>query len=246
MAINKKISIRNAITELIDSTSESYLNMLPTLVTWAKKADLDIGTPYQYERKFCTRSVVDYKAELPLSVVYVTAVIAGDHFDDGLSAFNAEYTSVQKDTITANGQTVVYSWDNISNMYRCRPLLWEVVDNHIVFPSDFNDDKITVLYYGYFVDSEGLPMINENNIDAIATFLKLKIAKKEQFNKFRKLRLSHVDNNFINSLAKEWKIKKRAARADSDPIGEDWTRELSEILNHPFSGDGMLRDYIIY
>ena len=111
----------------------------------------------------------------------------------------------------------------------------------IVFEREMNDQKITILTLGYELDKNGLPMINENHIEAIACYLKYKVASRERFNQFKSLKLTGFNYRFVEDLKKEWIAAKRNARATDADTDEAHTRMLSEILNNPLTGDGLLR-----
>ncbi len=242
MSIKKKISISNAITEVIDMTSPEYLDMKPTLIRWAIRADQKIGSAYAYKREIILRNVSDNIIELPDDVVYVKAILLGDQLDKDLDAFyNDFHSDVQKDEQVIYGTTTVLYWSVLSGGFRCEPLIWKVIDNSIVFDRTVNSEQATLMVLRYFRDENGLPMVNENHIEAIGMYLKYMIAEKERFKSFKKVKLTGMANNYVYEIKNEWRRSAANARATDGDTSSEHVRVLSEILNHPLTGDGLLR-----
>lgn len=241
MSIKKKISIHNAIIELIDSTSPEYTSLLPTLMKWSIWADQKIASAYAYEEEIIVRDVIDRRAELPADCVYVKAIVVGDQSALDINAFyNNYYTYYQEATIPYFGESVIFNWSTTDVIYRPIPLHWKVLDNEIYFETSFEDQKITLLILRYKRDKNGFPLVNENHIEAISAYLKWRLADRERYNQFKTLKLSGASLRFVEDLKQEWARQCRNARATDNDDTTEHTRIMSDIIRHPFSGDGLL------
>ena len=234
------ISIRQAITEVIDTTDEEHMNLFPKLINWAVKAEKKIGSPYSFEEDILVLKVTNYKAKLTIATNKVIAIVDGDQSAFGKEAFYNQWRNYTETTLPYFGEDVIFKWNVSGNSWRPCPLKWKVLDNYIVFETDPLIATITVLIDRFKIDEEGLPMINENHVEAIGRYLKWQLAELERYNRFRKLRLTHVDNNYLKDLKSEWIDARNAARGDDIDTSEDQIRVASEMLNHPLSGDGIL------
>lgn len=234
------ISIREAITQAVEQTTEDHLDLFPTLITWARKAEDAIGSDYTYEDNIIALTVQNYRAKLPIATKKVVAIIDGDQTASGYEAFYNNWNNYIETELPYFGEDVIFRWNVSGNVYRPFPLKWKVVDNTILFETNPNVAEITVLAKQYKTDEEGLPMINENHITAIALYIKWQLAELERYKKFRKLRLSHIDNNYVAELKDNWIKARNAARGEDLDVTEDQLRMASEMLNNPLSGNGLL------
>lgn len=238
--MNKLVSIRQAITEAIELTDEDNMKLFPSLILWAIQAEKKIDSPYSYEEDIVVLNVTGYRAKLPISTRKVVAIVDGDKSGLGKEAFFNQWRNYTESTLPYFGEDVIFRWNIPHASWRPCPLKWKVLDNEITFETDPNIGTITVLLERFKIDEEGLIMINENHTGAIGAYLKWKLADKERYNRFKKLRLTHVDNNYLIELKQNWIDARNAARGEDQVITEDQARVISEMLNHPLSGDGIL------
>ncbi len=235
MAINKLVPISNAFTLLAEETDDSIMRMKPTLVRWAKLADSRIGSIYSYETNYFLLNVVNMKAELPLGAIRLEDMMIGDVLDNCPEVFN----SIPEYEITELND-VIWKWSTLDKNYTLYNLNWSIQNNNIVFQTSFTNTNITVKLLTYPINEEGIPLVPENHIEAIAAFLQIKIAMKERYNKFKKGKLSHMDNNFIETLKREYVHQSRLSAANDDNYSDNQQIQSSEIINEPFTGSSNL------
>lgn len=244
MAVKKLVSIREAITQLIDETSSEYISWLPVLVRWAKQSDLRIGSYYSYSKQYYERTVKNGYVELPLSTVHVLGIIIGQYKDECPDIFNTYLTTTNTETQTVNGEQITYAWDDISSLVIPTKFHWEIQDNSIVFPGSVYDDKyVTIASLNYPEDSEGFPMIIEGHVQAIAEYLKIKVAGKEQWKRFMSNKLTGADRAFIADLKQQYRFEVGAATADDGEWNDQQIADMSSMLGYPFMGNGSLNLY---
>jgi hypothetical protein len=234
------VSIRQPITEAIERTSEDHMALFPTLISWAKKAEEKIGSPYSYEEDIVVLQVNNYKARLPIATTKVVAIVDGDKSGIGREAFFNRWRNYTESVLPYMGEDVIFRWNVADASWRPCPIKWKVIDNTIVFEVSPMITVITVLLNRFKIDEEGLPMVNSTHVEAIANYLKWRLAELEQYKRFRKMKLTHVDNNYTRELKENWINARDAARGDDIDTSEDQIRIVSEMLNHPLSGDGIL------
>jgi hypothetical protein len=238
MAINKLVSIGNAFSLLGEETSADVLRMKPTLVRWGKYAENRIGSLYSYETNYYLLDVVNMKATLPLAAHRLDDMIIGDVLDQTPQIFDSIPPSYNETPATYMGEQIIWKWSTLDDQsyYNCYKLNWSVQDNQIVFQSSFTNTQITVKMLTYKTDVDGLPLVPENHIEAIASFLKGKIAMKEQWNKFKRGKLSHMDLAYINTLKTEYVNQARLSSAEDDNYSENRELEVSDMISNPFNG----------
>ncbi|MFA6916984.1 MAG: hypothetical protein WC222_11345 [Parachlamydiales bacterium] len=244
MSVKKLISIREVITQLVDETMPEYLSMLPVLVRWGKQCDLRIGSYYSYKKQYYTRTITNGFVELPLSTIHVLGVVMGDHLDHCPDIFNEISTYNESSELTLNGINYIFSWDDLSYYPLRTRFNWEVQDNSIVFPgSTYDGQDVTIATLNYQEDADGWPMVIEGHIQAITTWLKMKLAKKEQWRSFVTKQMKMFDRTFIKDLEAEYRFEVRSAVANDGDWNDNETLAMSEMIGHPFTGNGSLNLY---
>lgn len=155
---------------------------------------------------------------------------------DFIEAVTADYEDYQKTTPTNLAGNNQSGWIegyaesrkyNTSFLYSSGKFIkYTKVNNRIYLADRF--DKVNVLYKGVIVDSDGLPSLNEKELDAIAVFC--------AFIDMRKKALVTRDSNtmqFAQILELNWKNLCTQARVP-DYINQN---EMDEILNISTSWD---------
>lgn len=244
MSVKKLISIREAITQLVDETTPEYINMIPTLVRWGKQCDLRIGSYYSYKKQYILRTITNGFVELPLSAVHVLGVVLGDHLSNCPDIFNSQSLLSQNTEQLVDGQQYVFMWDDVSRYQIRTKFHWEVQDNTIVFPGNtYNDQEVTVALLTYQEDAHGWPMINENHLQAITTWLKIKLAKKQQWISLLTKKMTPSERILIKDLEAEYRFEVRSAIGSDGDWNDAEIVAMSEMVGHPFSGNGSLNCY---
>ena len=239
--MNAKVSIMNAINEVLDMTGADHSNDIPVLKRWAVNADRRIGAKYDWKKQIHVLDVIGCVAELPFGVIWVRGVIFGDAgCDCGLSfdfAFN-NLNLIDKATgvETTSGFLAI---DLITTKDLVCPsrggLRWEVQDNNLIFDQDLNGQKVTVQVLQYQLDSQGFPLINENNVEAIAQYLEYRLMKRSRWAKDRRER---IDRGEIRDAFEEWHRLCSDARATTSRMSVSERAEVAAMYNDPLSGHG--------
>ena len=244
MSVKKYVSIREAITQLVDETSENYISMIPVLVRWGKQSDLRIGSYYSYKKQYYVRTVINGFVELPLSAVHVLGVIIGNHLSNCPAIFNSRSFISQQSELMSNGEQYIFLWDDMNAGCYPTRFHWEIQDNSIVFPGSMYDgQEVTIASLNYQEDADGWPMIIETHIQAVAEYLKIKLAKKEQWGKFMKGKLGGWDMAMVKELKDDYRFEVRQATARDGDWSDAETQAMGEMIGFPFSGNGSLNLY---
>jgi len=244
MPENKFVNIREAIVQLVDETSDEYNRALPVLVRWAKQADLRIGSYYSYKKNYYLRTVENKQVQLPLSTVHVLGVVLGNQLEFCPDIFNSLSTITRQSTMMVEGVDYVFKWDDTTNFWAYTRFNWEVQDNCIVMPGSFADgQEVTIATMNYQEDSDGFPMILEGHVQAVANYLKIKLAKKEQWKSFLLRKLTNIERAFIKDLEADYRFEVRQAIANDAPWTDEEITTLSEMMGHPYTGNGSFNLY---
>lgn len=79
MSIKRKVSIKNAVFNLIDDIGGQDHKLVPVLTRWATDADIKIKSAYAYKPQNFVLTASGCKLELPCCIVFLHAILAGDH-----------------------------------------------------------------------------------------------------------------------------------------------------------------------
>lgn len=178
---------------------------------------------YKYEAIPIQDSNSAWFVDLPCNVEWIEAVTA-DYEDyqktDPMRSANQNYNGWQESYVESRKYNTNFFYS--SGKY----IKYIKEDNKLYLPDKFN--KVITLYRGVLTDEEGLPSLNEKEIDAIATFC--------SYSKTFKDALVSRDKNsmeFAMILKAEWLKKCTQARVP-DFINQN---EMDEILNVSTSWD---------
>ena len=205
---------------------------MPSLIRWATEADRKIGSYYDYERKVEVLKVTDCKVEVPLGAVHVIAIIMGDNGCDCDLFFKNNY-SMTKTTLTLS-ETEVFYWTDGSIFPS--DVNWEIQNNNIIFESNFDGQYVTVFYLSYCLDKDGFVLVNENNIEAISLYLKLKLSELERWREMKSKKYTGFLNTIINDLRTQTRMAIMQARAESGKPTPSQQERLAEIMENPITG----------
>ena len=230
MSIKKKVSIKNAVFNLIDDIGGQDHKLVPVLTRWATDADIAIKSAYAYKPQNFVLTAEGCKLELPCCIVFLHAVLAGDHGCDCDVLFDRVYNrlGIAKINPDSSGNFLVVDVGSDFNISR---IGGRIINNVLWFNKDVNGKKFTIKTQSYFTDEEGFIMINENHVTAITAYLEWKLAKRTRWNK----KLGSITEQGIRQLNMDWHTLCKEARADDvdDKAEHD---EITEMYNNPMTG----------
>ena len=232
MSINKLISIKNAVVDAMDELGQDHANALPLFMNWATRAEEEIGSYYQYVRKWKPIDISGCAAHLPEDAVKVEYAILGDHGcecgDYFYRIFNAPIMTA---AVNNSGFLVVDSNPgDTSNV--CGIVPYGYQDNKIVFDVKPKQDKVTIQYLGYETDCDGFMKISENHVEAITAFIKYKWLS-------RKKNKSGAELQEMQFYFREWDRLCAHSRAKDSELTETEREEIVRLWHDPYSGRGL-------
>lgn len=244
MPINKLVSVNNVIINLLDDLGLDHTKHKPMFVNWATMAEKNIGSYYQYKRKHAVLDVHGCIADLPWDAAVLEMAIMGDCGTDCGDLFMQTYGSYFRGALNNVGVTVgnidsvsflvvdlpaaatsesgVYSFGTVGN---------HVQDNKIIFDCNRNGQKVTVQYLGIEVDSDGIPLVGENHLEAIAEYCMFKYRR-------RRIR-SGVELGLSRDHERRWhELAARSRGEDAEPSQAD-RDNIVNMIHDPFIGKGL-------
>lgn len=237
MSIARKISLKKALMNVVDETSEDVAREMPLMYKWALDINGKIDSINQYTRGIVVLDVEGCVVKIPAYVDHVMAIILGDKgcccdsfWDLRVSSYDFKPVS----QISQIGNTNIF---NFADDYfdGCQDLDYHIQDDKIVFTRNLTGNKVTLLTLGYELDQDGVPLISENNVEAITSFIKLKMAEREQWKLMKKgVPLNQITAMITNS-ANEVNYFVRKARADSNELSKSQQEQIASLLNNPIT-----------
>lgn len=207
----KRISIKQAILDLIEETDPTVNKSIPLLVKWGKRLESRIGTPRGYNLRFKLITAVNNTIPLPDEAIIVQRVYKGD-FTDQEEKYYKELSGHIIETYEIDGAE--YYWASIDGTDMMYEMLWEEWGNEIRLLNDYDGYDFTVIYSYIELDNEGFPIVNESHIEAIKLYLKYKLVERMLWGVFKSNRM--LRNNMLaykEELKRDYKNEVRNARA---------------------------------
>ena len=207
------------IQSFMDNWGIDEMRWLPVWVQWVKEAEDAIGSRYSYHRKITVLTVKDCKAVLPACTQSVRWVILGDHGCDCDAMFD------RIENYGISGGCIIVDTDGTVLQ---SPLKYEIYDNTLVFSGELKDGFVTVRYYSYPEDENGLPMVNEHHSRAIAQYLTWMESRKR----------SRFEQGYTRGVIKDEEVEWHRLCADArvQPKTEQDRQVIADIVNNPLSG----------
>jgi hypothetical protein len=235
MSTRKKVSIKNAILQAVDSTSDFYLNSLPVLMKWAKQSYVRINGFYSCKEDIIHLTCVGNRAELPLDAVRVNYIFHGNvDVTTLLSISNAIATYLLTIFTDGQNQVLLYSGTVLPSP---TGIGWHVQDNHIIFDTSLDGKEITVSQLILQSDDDHYPLIDEEQVEAIGKFLEIKLAEKENSKKFVVGQLRNSDIVFVKELERKY----RRLVGQSRPVTSTSEKNvIAQMLNFPYTGSSVI------
>lgn len=237
--MNKMVSVRRAVLEATEDIGHREFDTI-VLQRWATYAEKAIASKYQYR---IARKVLELRngqyATLPCETFDVLSVFLGDVGADysHIWSFDPSYTiSTWEQGI---GITVItgsaYTNSGVSE--------YSVVNNEIEFKKTISGyTEVTVYGMFYQTDKDGFIMVAEEHLEAIAQYIKLKIAERSRFGS------NKMDFADVQYHRREWGKAKSVARSRTAKLTQAELSSLSELLNNPLTGKvfdyGRLQQYV--
>jgi hypothetical protein len=233
MSVRRKISIKNAVSALLDNIGMARNNMIPVFQVWAKEGEQKIGSYYQYKRKIYVLDVENCAAQLPCEVVSVNALLLGDHGCDCSLIFEKLYHSFAGANIAINPLNGFTVLDNSGSCARSS-VSWNIQNNAIIVQGNYDGSKITIEALTYEVDNEGWMLVNENHVDALAQYCELKWMERAKHKKGTTT--VQYSGEEMRRMGFEWNRKCALARGEDGSLSESDRAEVVSMVNNPYSG----------
>lgn len=231
--INKLVSIKNSVQSALDSIGAENTRMVPVLTTWGVYADDAIGGYRLLTKRTEVLTFTCNYVELPEDTVCILpCFLWGDHGCDCNNSFTESRWIIDNSFlgISQVGSFVVID-NSAANPVKLQGK-YEIQDNKMVFPCNYDGEKITIQIIAYKRDQEGFIMINQNHVEACAQYMQYRLAKQTRF-KTKEYRLS---DTAILDERREWNRMCRDARAtDGEATGPELENAIN-IINNPYSG----------
>ena len=239
MSIGKFIPIEVPIQYVMEDTSEEHAPMKFIMVRWAVNAIGRLNSLANYERKAFVRTVTDCIVELPTYAVHVNALIYGDQGTDCPILNDCKY--YRETTIQYDGVDTIFRWDNLEGgtCYQT-PYPWSIRNNKIVIDCDVNGDEVTLDLLVHPTDADGLPLMLQEHTDMVVAYLKMKLAEKEQWTRYRKGKMQRIDIDFIDGLGMRFERERKIAKSKGQHTSEMDKEAISQMIYHPLTGRGYL------
>lgn len=239
MSINKLVSINNVIVNLMDDLGINHNKNKATFVNWATMAEKSIGSFYQYKRMHAVLDICGCVAELPPNAMYLQRAIIGDLGNNCGDMFNnvcgflnnVNVTSGNIDSTSflvvdlpasATSQTGVYNFGFAGN---------HVQDNKIIFDVNRDGQKVTIQYLGIELDQDGIPLVGENHLEAIAEYCMWKYRR-------RSVR-SGIDVGVARDHERRWHELAARSRGDDGELSDADRIKIVDMLHDPYIGRGL-------
>jgi len=236
----KKISIKSCVTEAVDVTDPTILNIMPTLMRWGVRADQKIGSYSNYITKIGILTVSNCKADIPCDAVLIKHILLGDYGCD-CDLFNSNNLLVNTDEFDISQGDLVYThayyWSDLYGVC-ISDIPWSIEGDCIKLDTNYDGTDITVQYLAYETDDEGYPVVNESHRDAIKYYIMTQLDEREEWALKRKGQLNNAFFSSAERIIRKYKKAVRYARAQDGEPSETQKWEIAELINNPLTGYG--------
>jgi len=239
MSQNKLVSVNNVIINLLDDLALDHTKYKPMFTNWAIWAEKQIGSFYQYEKKFAVLDICGCHAELPCDAVYLQRAIMGDRGCNCQDLFNNVWGNlnpyVRAGSIDLTSFLVVdlpYEATSNTGNYSIGGFMgYDIQDNKIVFKSNFNGQKVTIQYLGLKVDCDGIPLVGENHLEALGEYCMYKFRRRNP--------KSGIQLGMIRDHKQEWEKLAARSRGDDAEVNDADQKRIVALLHDPYAGKGL-------
>ena len=233
--INKLVSVKNAIIDAQMELGIDHDKDVPVFTLWATRAEQQIASNYQYERKRTVVTIEGCSACLPVDAVLVEIAIMGD-FGESCNNLLSQFCGNQAVTTTnLSGQAnflVVDVGGNIGDTIAMGYLNYVVQNNKIVLDASRDGQQMTVQYLRYKTDCDGNMEVVNNHIEAIKWYIVWKY-------RLRSKNKNYIERDLIFDAQRNWNQYCATARADDSRMSFSERQEAARLYANPYSGRGL-------
>jgi len=231
--MNKQVSIDNVIINLMDDLGLDHTKHKAMFTSWAVMAEKKIGSYYQNKRKHSVLTISNCVADLPQDATILELALLGDWGCDCGDLFLRVNTYLSSISFAATDTSFlildVPSQTDSAGSYQAVP--YHVQDNKIIFDRNLDSQKVTIQYLGIMTDDNGIPLVGENHLEAIAEYCMYK---------FRRRRVKNsTDIGLYRDHFRNWNELCLCARGDDAQLTDSDQRQISDMINNPYSGRGL-------
>ena len=214
----KKVSIRQAILDLIDETDDQAGRYPNKLLKWAKYIEKSIGSARGYKTKAVLIDVTGSIIILPSDCYKAITLFIGDHTSDvALEYQGLNVTALEIDKRT---DEIELYWTSEDTNFVSHAL-WEEVGDEIHLTRDYTGSQMTLLYQYNEIDINGDWLVNESHIEAIKKYMMYQLAKIERWKYFKSEKLLRNSHQLmVKDLERDYNIAIRNARALDGEMSE--------------------------
>lgn len=235
MSVNKLISIRNVVINLLDDLALDHTKYTPMFTRWTLWAERQIGSYYSYVKRHKVLTIEGCSAELPDDVMCLQIAIMGDLGECCQDIFDTTCLGLTNSSFTtADAQSgfLIVDIGNMSTEVNTYGFVQYVIqDNKLVFLKNYDGQKVTIQYLGIKTDCDDMPLINENNVEALTEYCMYK---------FRSRNIkSGIDIGVADRHKNNWHRLAASAKADSANPSFSERKMITELVNDPFAGKGL-------
>lgn len=231
--MNRLVSIKIPVLNAIQDMGLDIVKDVPTFTRWAVDAEREIGSYYSLRKIIEVIKVENCCAELPCDTAFVQYVLLGDHgCDCGDLIERCTSTAIDLTAATNSSFVIDDEFNDAGDVVTIGPK-WEVQGGKIVFRRDYDGQYITVQYLGFEKDEDGFPLIGENHVEAVVTYIQYKYAVRSRFSP---VKMDHTDKMFF---WREWMRLASHARADDSELSDSDRLEIVAMIHDPWSGIGL-------
>ncbi len=240
MSINKLVSVNNVIINLLDDLALDHTKYKPMFTNWAIWAEKQIGSFYQYEKKFAVLDICGCHAELPCDAKYLQRAIMGDRGCDCTDLFNMvcgnllNSVNVTSGSIDSTSFLVVdlpSSATATSGTFSFGFMGYDIQDNKIIFKQNLDGQKVTIQYLGLKCDCDGIPLVGENHLEALAEYCMYKFRRRNP--------KSGIQLGMIRDHKEAWERLAARSRGDDAEVNDSDYKRIVALLHDPYAGKGL-------
>lgn len=234
MSINKLISVKEPVVEVMEDLGLDQDKNIPVFTRWALEAENEIGSSFQWVTKRMVLTIENCVACLPSDAMYVDIAIMGDLGCDcgDLNALYCDPTINLSSTYgTVSNTFLVVDLGDAASGGSLRGLVdYSIQNNKMVFTQNYDTQKVTVQYLAPETDCDGFVMIGQNHKLAIQWYIKWKYFYRRQTQN------SSWDWGRMNKAEEEWHRECRSARAKDAVLTDSQRRNIVNMWHNPFAG----------
>lgn len=240
MSQNKLVSVNNVIINLLDDLALDHTKYKPMFTNWALWAEKQIGSFYQYQKKFAVVDICGCTAELPCDVVYLQRAIMGDRGCNCNDLFNMVCGSLMTNVSMASGNINSTSFlvvdlpssaTTTSGTFSFGFMGYDIQDNKIIFKQNLDGQKVTIQYLGMEVDCDGIPLVGANHLEALGEYCMYKFRRRNP--------KSGIQLGMIRDHKAEWEKLAARSRGDDAEVNDSDQKRIVALLHDPYAGKGL-------